>query len=513
LNSVFPYENPKENNPHCVKKPEHLFDVPAFCYTGFMTKITTSKQSLSDVNKKYCRIVLTEHTRSWHRLVETTEGLLEYRMGVGKWKNIDRRAFRTIVRSIVQTAKAHQLSHIAIELSTAAFSKLAPFGNQWMMRTLGENLQLAQYEFTKYKTKDTSKTGLQEIVICGALSAAEKTALQTGLTVGESANITRDIANTSGEDMTPSKLVAATKSALKGTKATVKALGSTEIKKAKMGLLEAVGKGASDKPQFIIIEWWGAGKPTAAEKTAGKKRPIALIGKGITYDSGGLNVKPTGSMHEMHMDMSGGSAVIGAMRAIATLGLKKNVVACIPAAENSISAESMRAGDIATSMSGQTVEILHTDAEGRLVLADALTYAQTHYAPSVILDVATLTGAALSALGQHASACMTKDAKLQETLMELSENSGDLIWPLPLWDEYKASLKSTRADISNIATNFSRFGGCIEGGTFLSFFAPKKTPWAHIDIAPRMESIPSDKLAKGAAGEPVRLLVQFVEKQ
>ena len=217
-------------------------------------------------------------------------------------------------------------------------------------------------------------------------------------------------------------------------------------------------------------------------------------------------------MQDMHMDMTGGAAMIGTMRAIAKLGLKKNVVALIPAAENSISADSMRAGDIATSMSGQTVEILHTDAEGRLVLADAMTYAQMHYSPSVMLDAATLTGASLVALGQHTSAILTKDKNLQDKLVELGEDSGDLVWPLPLWDEYKSSLKSTRADISNIATNFSRFGGCIEGGTFLSFFASKNTPWAHIDIAPRMESIPSDKLAKGAAGEPVRLLVKFVEQ-
>jgi leucyl aminopeptidase len=477
-----------------------------------MTNITTSNQHLNELDKKYCRIILTEDKLSWHRLVETPEGILEYKMGTGKWKNIDGRAFRTLIRSIVQTAKAHQLGQIAIELDVKAFPKLEEFGSQWALRTLSENLQLAQYEFTKYKTKDTSKTQLKEIVVCDTMSAAEKTAFKTGLIVGESANITRDIANTSAQDMTPSKLAAAAKKALAGTKATVRALGSTEIKKAKMGLLEAVGKGATDKPQFIIIEWWGAGKPTAAEKKAGKKKPIALIGKGITYDSGGLNVKPTGSMHEMHLDMSGGSAMIGTMRAIAKLGLKKNVVAFIPAAENAISAQSMRAGDIATSMSGQTVEILHTDAEGRMVLADAMTYAQTHYSPRVMLDVATLTGAALSALGQHASAIMTKDKKLQETLTELGENSGDLVWPLPLWDEYKSSLKSSRADISNIATNFSRFGGCIEGGTFLSFFASKKTPWAHIDIAPRMESIPSDKLAKGAAGEPVRLLVTFVEQ-
>jgi|AntRauTorckE6833_2_1112554.scaffolds.fasta_scaffold18546_2 leucyl aminopeptidase len=483
-----------------------------FVTLAHMTKITTSNKPITSLHKKYCRIIFTEDTRSWHRLVETPEGMLEYRMGTGKWKNINRRVFRTLIRSVVQAAKAHQLERIAVEIDIQAFPQLTEFKSQWAMRTLGENLQLAAYEFTKYKTKDTSSATLKEILVCGDISTADKTAFQTGLVIGESANITRDIANTSAEDMTPSKLVAATKTALKGTKASVRALGSAEIKKSQMGLLEAVGKGAVDKPQFIIIEWWGAGKPTVADKKAGKKKPIALIGKGITYDSGGLNVKPTGSMHEMHMDMSGGSAMIGALRAIATLGLKKNVVAFIPAAENSVSAESMRAGDIATSMSGQTVEILHTDAEGRLVLADAMTYAERHYTPRVILDVATLTGAALSALGQHASAVMTKDKKLQETLMELSENSGDLLWPLPLWDEYKSSLKSSRADISNISTNFSRFGGCIEGGTFLSFFAPKKTPWAHIDMAPRMETIPSDKLAKGAAGEPVRLLVQFVKQ-
>ena len=217
-------------------------------------------------------------------------------------------------------------------------------------------------------------------------------------------------------------------------------------------------------------------------------------------------------MHDMHMDMTGGAAVIGAMKAITDLGLKKNVVAIIPAAENAISDRSMRAGDIATSMSGQTVEILHTDAEGRLVLADAITYADKHYQPKTILDVATLTGAALVALGQFASAVLTKDENLQTKLTKLGEETGDLTWPLPLWDEYKQSLKSTRADIANIATNFSRFAGCVEGGTFLSFFAPKNTPWAHIDIAPRMESVPNDKLAKGATGEPVRLLVKFTEE-
>jgi len=477
-----------------------------------MTKITLGPKSLAESPKKYCRIILTEDKPSWHRLVENADGTLEYKMGAGKRKDITTRTYRTMIRAIVQAAKAHQLEHIAIHIGVMGCPQLEAMGNNWAMRTLAENLQLAAYEFTKYKTKKVGKMTLKEVLVCGKMNPAEKQSFSTGLIVGEAANITRDIANTSGEDMTPSKLTIAAKTALTGTKAVVKILSSSEIKKAKMGLLEAVGKGATDKPKFIIIEWWGAGKPTAGEKKAGKKKPVALIGKGITYDSGGLNVKPSGAMHEMHMDMSGGAAMIGTMRAIAKLGLKKNVVAFIPAAENSISAESMRAGDIATAMSGLTVEILHTDAEGRMVLADAMTYAEKHYTPKVMLDAATLTGASLVALGQHTSAVMTKDKQLQDRLVDLGEDSGDLVWPLPLWDEYKASLRSTRADISNIATNFSRFGGCIEGGTFLSFFAPKKTPWAHIDIAPRMESIPSDKLAKGAAGEPVRLLVKFVEQ-
>jgi leucyl aminopeptidase len=474
-----------------------------------MTKIKLTNKSLSDVDKKYCRIILTEDKPSWHRLVETKEGNLEYKMGAGKKKELASRTFRTLVRTIIQTAKSHQLENIALQLESKDFPKLEEKGEEWFFRTLGENLSLAQYEFNKYKTEKNDNKELKEVLVCNVGTAVDKRSFSTGLTIAESANFTRDLANTTGEEMTPSALAKATVNVFKGTKASVKVLDHKRIKQLKMGLLEAVGKGATDAPKLILVEYWGAGKPAKGDK---KKAPIALIGKGITYDSGGLNIKPSGSMHEMHMDMTGGATVIGAISAIAKLGLKKNVVGLIPAAENSVSAESMRSGDIATSMSGLTVEILHTDAEGRMVLADAMTYAEKYYSPSVMLDVATLTGASLSALGQHASAVLTKDKKLQDQLVDLGEETGDLMWPLPLWDEYESSLKSSRADISNIATNFARWGGCIEGGTFLSFFAPKNTPWAHLDIAPRMESIPSDKLAKGATGEPVRLLVKFVEQ-
>lgn len=468
-----------------------------------MPNITTTAKLLNEVPKKYCKIILTEDAPSWHRLVETTDGGLEYRMGAGKRAEATARSFRTLVRSIVQAAKSHQIENIALHLGAMGCPKLEAYGDEWYMRTLAENLSLASYEYRKYKTSEKKEKQLKEILVCGLGDKKLKAAFEEGLTIAEATNITRDIANATGDDMTPDELAKAAQAVFKDTKATVKVLNEKEIVKQGMGLLHAVGKGADDAPRFIVIEYWGAGK---------KEKPTILVGKGITYDTGGLNIKPSGSMHDMHLDMSGGASVIGAISAIVEMGLKKNVIGLIPAAENSVSAKSMRAGDIATSLSGKTVEILHTDAEGRLVLADALTYAQKHYEPVLMVDIATLTGAALVALGQHASAIMTKDAELAQKLVQLGEETGDLVWPLPLWDEYKSSLKSHRADISNIATNFSRWGGCIEGGTFLSHFIEKDTPWVHIDIAPRMDAIASDKLAKGSTGEPVRLLVQLIKQ-
>ena len=449
-------------------------------------------------------MVLTENKSNWHRLVEKTDGTLEYHLGTGKPKDLTPRKYRTLIRSVVQAAKSHQIEHLALEIDSTAYQLLKEKGADWATQTLAFNLSLAAYEFTKYKTKNKDTKELKEVLVCG-LSASKKRAFSNGLTVATGTNLARDIANTGADDMTPSQLCAATKQALKGSKVSVKVLDHKQIKQNKMGLLEVVGKGAADRERFIIMEYWGAGKTS-------KQKPVILIGKGVTYDTGGLNIKPSGYMHEMHMDMTGGATVVGAMQTIAKLGLKKNVIGLVAAAENAVSAQAMRSGDIATSMSGKTVEILHTDAEGRLILADALTYAQKHYKPKLMLDIATLTGSSLVALGQHASAILTKNDELAKQLQSLGEETGNLTWPLPLWDEYRQYLKSHRADISNIATNFSRFGGTIEGGTFLSFFVDKKIPWAHIDIAPRMESISSDKLAKGATGEPVPLLVEVVKQ-
>ncbi len=468
-----------------------------------MLKIIANPKSIDAIVKKTVRLQLTEEPISAHRFVESADGNTTYKMGIGKWSEITARSFRTIVRTIVQTAKAHEIESLAIEMNLAQFPKLGEQSEIWFYQTITENLLLADYEYNTFKTTKKKRLTLKEVLVCNLTKVEVIKAIEKGIIVGTYTNHGRDIANTPANKLSPADFGKAAKKLMSGTKVIVKILGEKELKKLKMGALLAVGQGAESETKFIIAEYWGA-----KDK---KEQPIVLVGKGITYDTGGLNVKPSGFMHDMHLDMSGGSAVLSAIACAGKLGLKKNIIALVPTAENAISDRAMRAGDIVTAMNGKTIEVLHTDAEGRMVLADALTYSE-RYKPKAILDVATLTGAALVALGQHASAIMTKDTTLSNKLVELGETSGDLVWPLPLWDEYKQYLKSNRADISNIATNFSRYGGSIEGGTFLSAFAPKNVPWCHIDIAPRMDSIASDKLAKGSTGEPIRLLVKFLEQ-
>lgn len=300
--------------------------------------------------------------------------------------------------------------------------------------------------------------------------------------------------------MTPQVLAKAAKQAVTGLPVTVRTLGVPELKKLKMGALLAVGKGSDTPPTFTIMEYKG-----------GAGKPIVLAGKGITFDSGGLNLK-SGDGHEMHMDMSGAASIIHAVALAARLKSKKHVIGLIPAAENMPSGGALRPHDIITSLSGKTIEVINTDAEGRLVLADALTYAK-RLSPSVVLDTATLTGGSLSALGMHASALLTRDEDLAALLLSLSETSGDYLWRLPMWDEYEDSVRSTFADVANSQSGGAgRYASATNGGMFLWQFAKElDCPWAHLDIAPRMTSTKGDELAKGAAGEPVRLLYAFIE--
>ena len=378
---------------------------------------------------------------------------------------------------------------------------------------LAQNFVLADFEFTKLKTSPPEGwPSVEEItLLVKGDPAAVRKGIERGKLIGEEVNKCRILANTPGGDMTPKRLAEAAKEAAKGTKVDVTVLGQNALENLKMGAILGVARGSNEEPQFIIMEYWGAGKNGS--------KPLVLCGKGVTFDSGGLNVKPGDSMYEMHMDMSGGASVIHAVILAAKLGLKKNVVGLIPAVENMPSGSSYHPGDVLRSLSGKTIEVLNTDAEGRVILADALTYAK-QYKPKLVVDVATLTGAALVALGQHAHAILTRDKKLEKLFQELGEEAGEYVWPLPLWDEYEEYIKGTFGDVSNIASSGnSRYGGVINGAMFLYQFTKNDPPangqaypWVHIDMAPRMTSTPSDNLAKGATGEPVRLLLKLIEK-
>ncbi len=466
----------------------------------------TTKGSISSVKSEYVRVVFD--AKGGEKFVENGK-TSELHLVSGKLSKLTHRTFRTLVREIVMSAKKHKLVKVTVAFDFTQFTGLKDYGEAWMWQNVAENLALANYEFVKYKSKEPKVT-LKEILLTNVSGKGNESAVAHGLVIGEFANKCRDIANTPGGDMTPELLGKATKDVLRGTKATVKVLNDKEIAKLKMGGLLGVGQGAKDKPRFIIVEYKASLKVKSKKLKVKDDGPVVFVGKGITFDTGGLQVKPGMAMYEMHMDMSGGAAVICAIGAIAKLGLPGHFIGLIPSAENAISGTAMRPGDVLHMMSGATVDVLHTDAEGRLVLADALHYAK-RYEPKLVIDVATLTGGSLIALGLHAHGIMTKDRELEDTLRDLGEESGDYTFPLPLWDEYKQYIKGVHGDITNIPIGDPRTGGCINGGMFLAHFT-KGMKWAHIDMAPRMTSAPGDKLAKGATGEPVRLLVKIAEK-
>jgi leucyl aminopeptidase len=464
--------------------------------------ITLKKGDVANAPKGYVRVHFVEEPKGAKRFVREA-GVETLEIGVNA-AELNRRKFIILCRTIVNAAKAHKIKKIAIQAGGAGkfFKNLKKYAPEELARLAAENFEMADFEFNHFKTKPKEGWGrVEEIFLYGAFSSTIEKAFKKGQKIGKAVNACRVLANTPGGDMTPARLAKAAKDAVQGLPVKVTILGRKEMTKLGMRALPGVAKGSSEAPTFTIMEYKG-----------GKGAPIVLAGKGITFDSGGLNLKPSASIYEMHMDMSGASAVICAVALAAQLKLPRNVVGLIPAAENMPGNNAVRPGDVLTSLSGKTVEVLDTDAEGRLVLADALTYAK-RFKPVVVVDIATLTGAAMSALGEHASALLTRDDALAHALEESGEMSGDYLWRLPLWDEYEDRVKGTFADLKNVpGGSTSRLGGAIDGGMFLWQFAKElDCPWAHIDMAPRMTAAPGDELAKGAAGEPVRLLAHIIE--
>ncbi len=353
-----------------------------------------------------------------------------------------------------------------------------------------------RYDATKGLRKDKSpRRGARKVVLLTAnkISAAMESAIKRGQAVAEGMALAKELGNLPANICTPTHLADTAKELGKQFKIKVEVLERDDMEKLGMGSLISVTRGSHQPPKFIVMHYKGA---------KGKEKPVVLVGKGITFDTGGISLKPAAEMDEMKYDMCGAASVLGTFKAVARMALPINVVGIIPATENMPGGGATKPGDVVTSMSGQTIEILNTDAEGRLILCDALTYAE-RFKPACVIDIATLTGACVVALGKIPSGLLANDDGLARELLDCGTASGDRAWQLPLWEEYQELLKSNFADMGNIG---GRYAGTITAACFLSRFT-KAYKWAHLDIA---GTAWVSGEAKGATGRPVPLLSEFL---
>ena len=324
-------------------------------------------------------------------------------------------------------------------------------------------------------------------------ASVEEAAIVRGSAIAAGITLAKDLANLPGNICTPAYLAKQAGALARRHRFRVEVLGRKEIARLGMEAFLAVARGSRQPPKLIVLEYGGGGR---------RAQPVILVGKGITFDSGGISIKPAAELDEMKFDMCGAASVLGALHAAALMKLRLNVVGILPAAENMPGGDAMRPGDVVTTMSGKTVEILDTDHEGRLVLCDALTYAQ-RFGPAAVVDVATLTDSVVTALGDVATGVFSNSDTLSRELLEAGEKAWDRAWPLPLWDEYQDKLESNFADFPNIGPEG---GGAITAACFLSRFS-ETFPWAHLDIAGTASKSGAEK---GATGRPVALLAHFL---
>ncbi len=369
-------------------------------------------------------------------------------------------------------------------------------------RAIAEGTVLADYSFEVYKTDKKGST-IEEILLVNDNKEAEeslKSGLEEGITLAEATNLARDMVNEPANTLTPAELAKRAQTAGKISGFEVEILHEDRIQELGMRAFYEVAKGSENPPRFIVMRYFGDEK--------NKDEKIALVGKGLTYDSGGYALKTLEGMVNMKSDMAGSAAVIGAMKAIGAMKLKVNVVGIVAACENMVSGGAYKNGDVIGSMAGKTIEIKSTDAEGRLTLADAVYYAVEKEGAAKVVDIATLTGAALVALGTTTTAVIANDDGFYGRLERAAERTGEKIWRLPAFDEYRELIKSDIADLKNSG---GRFGGTITGGLFIGEFVQGK-PWIHMDIAGTSGSDKdNDYICKGATGVGVRTLYELVK--
>jgi len=391
-----------------------------------------------------------------------------YVFGAGKETEISPRKARGLLRVAAKTLNRSGESSAILDFPLTLKRMDAKETRDFLLRSLF----LADYVFPRYKSADVEKTPLAAIAVQprGAFAGVEAREVEDARAVARVARLVRDLGNTPSNDMLPRDFADRVRKEAKARGVKVTVLDKKAIRKERMGGLLAVNRGAAEEPRVVVLEYRGGRKGEA---------PVALVGKGVTFDSGGISIKPADKMGNMKWDMMGAATAMGAVLAAADLRLDVNLVGIAALTENLPSGSSYKPGDIVRFRNGKTAEIDNTDAEGRVILADALDYA-AEWKPAIILDYATLTGAALVALGLEAAIVFTDDDALAKELVKAGERTDERLWRLPMWEEYKENIRSDWADMKNTG---GKWGGSINGAMFLKEFVDPKRPWAHLDIA------------------------------
>ncbi|MDT8363635.1 MAG: leucyl aminopeptidase [Nitrosomonas sp.] len=451
---------------------------------GYLSKLLAQ----GDMNGKANSTLLLHHVPN----ISSKRVLL---VGLGKEKTFGEKAFTGAIGAAFKALHQTGAKDVCFCLANLIVKKRAI---EWRILQVVLLAQASVYRFDRLKsTVEPNMPALTKVVI----PLEDKTdlpvvenALQQGIATAHGMNVAKDLGNLSPNICTPAYLAEQAVNMAKTYKLKCTVLEEKDMEKLGMGALLAVARGSRQPAKLIALEYRGGEK---------MEKPVVLVGKGITFDTGGISIKPSPDMDEMKYDMSGAASVLGTLTAVAEMKLPINVVGIIPAAENMPDGQATRPGDVVTTLSGLTVEILNTDAEGRLVLCDALTYAQRNYKPEAIIDIATLTGACVIALGHNATGLFGNDESLVQDLLQAGEQTYDRAWQLPLWEEYQELLDSNFADIANIG---GRWGGAVTAACFLSRFT-EKCRWAHLDIAGTAWKSGKEK---GATGRPVPLLTGFL---
>ena len=420
-------------------------------------------------------------------------------VGLGKQKEFTLEKLRAAFARVMRHLRDMNVKEAAVSIHL----NLIPGKKEQVAEAAIEGALLGLYQYTPYKT--VGREELKEMEELNIIADAKdysliEAAVKKARIISDAVYFVRDMVSAPSNEMTPSIMAQKAQDISRRKNLSCKVLGREKMKELGMNALLAVASGSHEEPKFIIMEYAGGRKKSA---------PVVLVGKGLTFDSGGISIKPADKMDEMKTDMSGGAAVMGAIMAAADLQIPLNVIALIPSSENMPGGSAFKPGDILKSYSGKTIEVLSTDAEGRLLLADALTYA-SEFKPDAVIDVATLTGACIIALGDDVIGMMGTSDKLKKEIEKAAQDTGELVWELPLWEQYHEMIKSDIADYKNAG---NRAAGTITAAAFLSKFVGDY-PWVHLDIAgPAWADKDKPYIPKGASGVAVRLLVEFLRNR